>query len=416
MEYLEIKGGRPLAGEVRVQGSKNAVLPILSAAMLGKGTMVIRNCPAITDVTAMLEILETCGCKTRWEGQALVLNPENLNSGRIPAAHAGRMRSSVMLLGSLLGKVGQVCLPCPGGCVIGKRPMDLHLQALKQMGAVIFEEQEGLCASCVRAKGAVIRLPYPSVGATENVILLAVTAEGETVLQNAAREPEIGELCRFLRQMGAEIHGEGTGILRIEGGRPLAGTEFTVMSDRIVAGTYLFLGAAAGGEILLKDAPVGQLQAVFPVLRRLGAQIETEEGQGILRLRSFGRLRGGTDTTTLPYPGFPTDLQSPLLAALCLADGESRVRETVFEARFQVAEELRKLGAQVAIWGNEAVVTGQPALHGTELHGAELRGSAALCIAAAAAEGTSRVFGTEYLSRGYENIIRDLQALGVMIQ
>lgn len=413
MDYLEIEGGSPLCGEVRIQGSKNAVLPILSAALLSPGVTVIENCPDISDVSSMLEILKGYGCRARQEGAKLILDGKNLHSGRAPEDYAGVMRSSIMLLGSLLARLGEAFLPYPGGCVIGKRPIDLHLEALRKMGAQLWEEPEGLRAVCKRPKGARIRLPFPSVGATENIILLAVRAEGDTLLENAAREPEITELCRFLNCMGAQIGGAGTGTIRIHGVRELHGTEYRIMPDRIVAGTYMFLAAAAGGKIVLRDVPLEQLGAVRQVLKNMGVRQESC-GENLF-LWCPGRSRGGLSICTSPYPGFPTDLQSPLTAALCLADGESVIDERIFEARFKIAKELRKMGADIRIDGSRASVHGVRGLCGAQLEAEELRGGAALCVAAAAAEGTSRIYQYHYIARGYENIIRDLKDLGVVV-
>ena len=317
MDYLEIEGGSPLCGEVRIQGSKNAVLPILCAALESPGVTVLENCPDISDVGAMLEILKGYGCRARREGSRLVLDAGSLHSGRAPEDYAGMMRSSIMLLGSLLARLGEAFLPYPGGCVIGKRPIDIHLQALRQLGAELKEEPEGLRAVCAHPRGARICLPFPSVGATENVVLLAARAEGVTVLQNAAREPEIVELCRFLNSMGARIEGAGTGTIRIRGVERLHETKYRIMPDRIVAGTYMLLAAAAGGKIVLKGAPLEQLMAVRQVLKQMGVRQESQGRE--LFLWCPGRSRGGLAVCTSPYPGFPTDLQSPLMAALCLA-------------------------------------------------------------------------------------------------
>lgn len=412
MDYLDIEGGRPLQGEVRIQGSKNAVLPILSGALLHRGVTVVENSPDITDVEAMQELLRGCGCKIRQEGRKLIVDAGQVYPLRAETGCAAKMRSSVMLLGSLLGRVGEVFLPYPGGCVIGERPIDLHKKALEQLGAEIELEKNGIHAVCRKPVGARIRLSFPSVGATENVLLLAVKAEGETILENAAREPEICELCRFLRSMGAGIRGEGTGRIVVKGGQPLHDTVFPVMADRIVAGTYMLLLAAAGGEICLRETPAGQLQSLWPVLAALGTESRIE-GKTVL-LRRQERKECGLEVTTAPYPGFPTDLQSPLLGTLAGLPGRSRIREQVFEARFKIVEELRKMGAEIRLTGQEAEVRGRRLL-GAVMEARELRGGAALCIAAAAAEGRSRIFGYPYIARGYENIIGDLQKLGVMI-
>ena len=368
MDYLDIEGGRPLQGEARIQGSKNAALPILSAALLHRGLTVLRNCPDITDVAAMLELLKGCGCRVRRERGTVILDARDLKSLQTEGAYAEKMRSSIMLLGSLLGRLGEVRLPYPGGCVIGKRPVD--------------------------------------------VILLAVKAEGETILHGAAREPEVGELCRFLRSAGARIRGEGTDCIVIEGKQELHDTEFTVMPDRIVAGTYMLLLAATGGSIRLWEVPVEQLTSLWPVLGAMGVDVRTEGDR--VSLARQRRKPCCLTVETAPYPGFPTDLQSPLLAALAGLPGESRITERVFEARFKIVEELRKMGADITLHGETAWIRGKT-LQGASLAARELRGGAALCIAAAGTCGESRISQYPFIARGYENIIRDLQGLGVVI-
>ncbi len=413
MEYLEIEGGSPLRGEVRIQGSKNAALPILSAAILHHGTTVLKNCPKIIDVLYMLEILKDFGCKVHWEEDALVIDASNLNDCQVAECYGRQMRSSIMLLGSLLGRMGSAFVSYPGGCVIGARPIDIHLSALKDLGAVLVEEPAGLRAVCEQPVGTRVCLPFPSVGATENVVLLAVFAKGVTILENAAREPEIGELCRFLNSMGARIQGAGTRKILIEGVRELHDTEFTIMPDRIVAGTYMLLTAVAGGEVLLREVPVEQLDSVQMILSDMGVLQEVRKNE--LRLQSTGRPNRLEEVCTRPYPGFPTDLQSPLLSALSLARGKSVIRETIFEERFKIVEELRRMGADISVEGQKAIIQGVEELHGAELTARELRGGAALVIAAAAARGTSRVYQYHYIARGYENIIKDLQSMGIVV-
>ena len=413
LEYLEIEGGNPLCGEVRIQGSKNAALPILSAALLNPGRTVLRNCPRITDVEIMLEILESFGCRAAWEQDVLILDTSDLHSSQVSEKSGKKMRSSIVLLGSLLGRTGNAFVPYPGGCIIGKRPVDIHLSILRQMGAELEEAEEGLWAVCPHPRGTVLSLPFPSVGATENGILLAALADGITIVENAAREPEVEELCRFLNSMGARIQGAGTSRIVIAGVKKLHDTEFTIVSDRIVAGTYMLMAAAAGGKILLENPPLHHLESVRKVLTHMGVRYEQKEER--MLIWSPGRIRGIEQIKTAPYPGFPTDLQSPLMAALTLAEGESRIEETIFEARFKIVEELKRMGAEIETEGRMARIRGVKALHGAEVEAAELRGGAALVAAAAAAKGKSRIYQCSYIERGYENIIRDLQALGVVV-
>lgn len=413
MEYLEIEGGRPLAGQVRIQGSKNAVLPVLSAALLHTGRTILHNCPRIQDVEAMLEILRSLGCGVIREGQTLRIDASGLCSHTISEEQAGKMRSSITLLGSLLGRTGQACIPHPGGCIIGERPIDLHLQGLRQLGVEFLETPGQVNARCAHLRGETVALRFPSVGATENLILAAVRADGETCIRGAAREPEIVELCHFLQAMGARITGEGTSCVRIRGVDMLHDTEYTVMADRIVAGTYLCAAAACGGEAVLKDAPAGQLEGVLSLLEQMGSRICREQEQLIIRAPDRGQAVSGI--CTAPYPGFPTDLQSPFLAALVRARGESSLTETIFEARFKIAKDLCAMGAKIRIDGNTAFVHGVPRLQGCPVYAQELRGGAALCIAAAAAEGESRIYGCRHIFRGYENVIGDLKNLGIVI-
>lgn len=418
MEYLEIEGGNPLCGEVGIQGSKNAALPILSAVLLNQGVTVLHNCPKIIDVFYMLEILKGFGCQVTWEKETLMIDSANVYSSQVPEQYARQMRSSIMLLGSLLGRMGTAFVPYPGGCVIGERPIDIHLAALRQMGAELEEEEEGLWAVCTQPKGTHIHLSFPSVGATENVILLAVLAEGETILENAAKEPEIEEVCRFLNSCGAKIYGAGTERIVVTGVEQLHGTEFTIVSDRIVAGTYMLMTAAAGGEVLLKQIPLDHMESICRVLKYMGAELQLEKGgcqEQNLRLCIRERIRAVGRIQTEPYPGFPTDLQSPLLAALTVAAGESRIRENLFEARFKVVEDLNLMGADICIEGQTARVRGVKELHGADVKAQELRGGAALVVASAAAQGVSRIYQYHYIARGYENIIRDLQSLGVVV-
>lgn len=413
LEYLEIEGGNPLCGEVRIQGSKNAALPILSAAVLNPGMTVLRNCPRIIDVFYMLEILKDFGCRVKWEEEELIIDASDIHSSQVPEQYARKMRSSIMLLGSLLGRTGNAFVPYPGGCVIGKRPIDIHLTVMRQMGAELEETEEGLWAVCAHPRGTLLRLPFPSVGATENAVLLAVKAEGITVLENAAREPEVEELCRFLNAMGARIQGAGTSRITVAGAERLHDAEFTIAPDRIVAGTYMLMTAAVGGKVLLENSPSAHLESVRRVLSRMGVRYEQKDNR--MLIWSPGRIQPAELVQTAPYPGFPTDLQSPLMAALALAEGESRIEENIFEARFKIVEELRRMGADICTEGRTACIYGVEKLHGADLWAEELRGGAALVLAAAAAEGKSRIYGCDYIERGYENIIRDLQALGIVV-
>ncbi len=413
MTWYEVSGGRPLDGAVKIQGSKNAALPVLAGALLHKGRTVLHNCPDITDVRYTLEILESLGCTVWWEKDTLILDAAGLNETKVPEKLGEKMRSSVIFLGSLLGRCKEAVLPYPGGCTIGKRPIDLHLHLLTQMGAIFQEEEQLLKAWSTGLCGTGLVLPFPSVGTTENVILAAVLADGVTVLSGAAKEPEIAELCRFLRGKGARIEGDGTDIIRVEGVTALQDSEFTIGSDRIVAGTYLFGGVLTRGRILLSGAEAGSLGEVLHVIRKTGAVVKTapkeiflEAGEAFLPV---GKV------ITRPYPGFPTDLQSALLSAMTVAQGRSEIEERIFEARFQTADQLRRMGADLEIKGNRARIRGVSSLRGAFVRAKELRGGAALVLAALGAEGTTRIQDDGYMERGYEDLAGDLRMLGACI-
>lgn len=411
MAYIEIEGGRSMNGEVCIQGSKNAALPILAGSILHGGTTVLHRCPRITDVFHMVRILEELGCHTSWEGSTLTVEAADASGTVIPAEPAGRMRCSITLLGALLGRFGKAQVPYPGGCTIGERPIDLHLEALERMGAVLEPGDDILDCSCGRLAGEQISLRFPSVGATENILLAAVLARGTTVLTGAAKEPEITELARFLNSCGARISGAGTDRIVIEGVERLTDSEFTLAADRIVAGTYLLAVAAAGGRAMLKGAPAGQMKCVMQTAEQMGVSV-MERADGILA-EADGRIRPLKQLATAPYPGFPTDLQSPAMATLCLADGESCIRERIFEARFGTAAELKRMGARIEIRGRQAFITGVRELHGAEVCAPELRGGAALTVAAAAAKGRTVIRDCHFIERGYEDICRDMESLGV---
>lgn len=410
---LYIKGPQRMQGELLVQGSKNAALPILAATLLGKGIFIIHHCPRISDVEHMLELLEDAGCRVRWEGHMLIVDTRELCNYRVSGTGAGKMRSTVTLLGSILGRMHQVEIPYPGGCTIGKRPIDLHLRGLEQLGAVFEHQEHTLSGKAQILHGAQIYLDFPSVGATENVLLAAVLAEGTTVLHGAAMEPEIVELADFLRKMGADVHGDGTPVITIRGVKKLHAAEYIVPSDRIVAGTYLFGAVMTMGEVRLLHIPLSHLGKLPELLEQMGAVVEAEEDW--IYVRMDRQCRSIPYIVTAPFPGFPTDLQSALMAALSTASGMSFIEEKIFEARFQIVEELRKMGASISSEESFALIDGDARLHGARVEAKELRGGAALIMAALAAEGETCISGMEYVCRGYENINEDLKNLGIMV-
>ena len=414
MSAIQIQGLRPLKGTVGIQGSKNAVLPMMAASLLADGVTVIRHVPEIEDVFSMMGILESLGCKCSLEKGVLTVDTKASSGHRIPEEYVGKMRSSWLLLGPLLAGRGEAVTYYPGGCVIGKRPIDLHLYALKRLGASFFEAGGMILARADRLRGARIRFSYPSVGATENAILAAVTAEGETEIENCAREPEIMELCRFLAAMGARIRGAGKSRIAVEGVRRLYPAEFFLGGDRICAGTYLAAAAMPAGDVTVMGAEPEDLREPVYILRRMGADISIKEREKEIRLRMDQRP-GPVSLCTGPYPGFPTDLQSVFLAAASVACGESRITETVFEARFAAAALLRQFGARIRIEGQTAVALGTYPLRPVIADAPDLRGGAALVLAGLAADGLSIIGSCRHIQRGYEDLCRDLGSLGAEI-
>ena len=413
MEYFEITGGTPLHGSITLQGSKNAALPLMAASILHPGRTTLHHVPAIRDVDVMIEILENIGCTVQKDNGTLIIDAAKAEHFEVAASLGERMRSTIILLGSMLGRAGRAKMPFPGGCIIGMRPIDIHITSLGKMGAV-FEEKDGmLCAETDGLCGTRIHLRFPSVGATENVILAAVYARGRTRIENCAKEPEIAELCRFLREKGAKIEGEGTSCILVEGVSQLRDSTYTLMPDRIVAGTYLFAAAATRGEICLEGMRPSDMESVLDVLGRMGAVYENREDGFYLDGRKAINPLPVVCTET--YPGFPTDLQSQLLATLCVARGRSVIRECIFEERFRIAPWLNRMGADVTTDGREAVIEGKAHLSGQMVKAQELRGGAALVIAALMAQGITRVYGSAFIERGYEDLAGDLRKLGAVI-
>lgn len=414
MDSIHIWGGVALQGEVCIQGSKNATLPILAATLLTGESSYIKNCPRISDVYAMASLLRSLGCTVIWQENGLLVDSSRVKRGEMCSEAVRGMRSSLCLLGAMLGRCSEVVMEHPGGCVIGSRPIDLHIAALEQMGVEFREEAGMLKASADRLHGAEITLPKPSVGATENIILAGVMAEGNTILEGAAMEPEIAALCRYLEHCGACIEGIGSSRLVIRGGRTLYGTDFEVPADRIVAGTYLLACIGTGGSIFLERAPGDELEAVIKLAERMGGKLYfSEKGiyvQGSDRPKSVERIETAT------YPGFPTDLQSVALAVETMGEGDTIIEERIFENRFRIVEELRKMGACIEqLDETRVLVRGVPALHGAETEAKELRGGAALAVAGLMAQGKTCVSGCLYIYRGYENICRDFRELGARI-
>ena len=414
LDEIRVTGGKPLRGCISVQGSKNAALPMMAASLLHRGVSVLRGCPKIADVYCMEEILEGLGAVTWWEGRDLYLDCAKADRTEISEKNTGKMRSSVILLGAMLGRNGKGVMGYPGGCVIGKRPIDLHIYALKKLGASVAEKENFISASCKKLAGAEISFAKSSVGATEQGILGAVLAEGETVLSHCACEPEIVWLCRYLRGMGAKITGDGSRNIRITGVSELAGGDMKVPADRIAAGTYLCAAAATRGKIIIENPPEGELDAFLEVYRKIGGQYEGKSGK--LIADGSGVRFPVPFLETKEYPGFPTDLQSPLMAVLATIPGESHIRENIFEDRFKLAGELNKMGALITVSGRDAWIRGASPLSGCLVEAEELRGGAALILAALAARGNTSIKGGSFIRRGYEHICEDFAALGGIIE
>lgn len=414
MPLWKIRGGNELKGSLAVQGSKNAVLPIMAASLLGGGVTRLSGCPRLRDVDAAMEILRHLGCAVMQNRGEILIDSAGMCENHIPHALMTKMRSSVMFLGAILARCGEVRLSAPGGCELGSRPIDLHLKALSEMGAEIRQSGGEICCCAAHLRGTHVHLDFPSVGATENVMLTACAAEGETVLTNAAREPEIGDLQRFLNAKGARVLGAGTPEIRIRGFRPGPFTEHAVLPDRIAAATYLCAAAAAGGDVRLTNVIPAQIASVTETLRSMGCAVVLEENG--VRICSAGRLSAVPPVITKPYPGFPTDAQALVMAASLRAKGTSVFVENIFENRFRHVPELQRLGALIRVEGRVAMVSGVESLQGAPLCATDLRGGAAMVLAGLSAEGETEVSDSGHIERGYDGFASCLRSLGADIR
>jgi UDP-N-acetylglucosamine 1-carboxyvinyltransferase len=412
MQKLSIQGGVPLSGEIRVAGAKNAALPIMAAALLTAEPLRVSNLPELNDVTTMTRLLERMGVKAKREARSVVLDASSVKEPFAPYEMVKTMRASILALGPLTARFGEARVSLPGGCQIGERPVDLHIKGLEAMGATIAIENGYIHATARRLKGAHIFMDTVTVTGTENLVMAACLAEGETVLENCAREPEVVDLARCLIAMGARIRGHGTDVIAIEGVARLGGAEHPVMPDRIEAGTFLVAAAATRGSVTLLDAPVSSLDAVIDKLREAGARVECEGAHIRIAMRARPHA---VSLRTAPYPAFPTDMQAQFIALDAIAEGTGLVTETIFENRFMHVQELRRLGAKIDIEGNTAIVHGVPSLAGANVMATDLRASASLVIAALVAEGETVVDRIYHLDRGYEHIESRLAALGARI-
>lgn len=412
MSVIQIQGGRPLSGSVRIQGAKNSVLPLLAATLLARGTCVLRNCPGLTDVDHTLAILRSLGCRVDREGDTVTVDSSAPTGYTVSEDLMREMRSSVVFLGPILGRMGRAVISYPGGCELGPRPIDLHIAALRTLGARIVEREGHLDCEGGLSGGEIV-LSIPSVGATENAMLAAVCAQGDTTIHNAAREPEIVELQGFLNDMGARVKGGGTSTVTIRGVPELHGAEHTVGSDRIVAATYLAALAASGGEGELTGVDWRQLSTVTAVLSEAGCVVRS--APDAVYLAAPERLRGVRPIRTAPYPGFPTDAQAVVMAALCRGEGATVFVENMFSSRYRHVDELIRMGADIRVEGKVAVVCGVEALHGARVRATDLRGGAALAVAAVGAAGETVITGVRHIDRGYQDLCGDLAGLGAHV-
>lgn len=415
MSKLLVTGRHKLSGEVEVQGAKNSALPILAATILTKGENVIFNCPSLSDIDASSRILRYLGCEVERTDHTLIIKCDDVDRYDIPDELMRRTRSSIVFLGAVLARTGRAKISFPGGCEIGPRPIDMHLKALREMGAVIKEKHGYLdCSTPNGLTGTKIALSFPSVGATEDIIIAACLANGTTTITNAAREPEISDLADYLNKCGAKIYGAGEGVIVIDGVTSLNGTHHSIIPDRIVASTLMSCAAVTGSEIILKGVICSHLNSVIPVFEEAGCKILCQNGE--MKITSSERLKSMKLIRTMPYPGFPTDTQAPLLAMSCVCDGTTVFIENIFENRYRHTSELIRMGASIKTEGKVAVVEGVNSLYGASVKATDLRGAAALVIAGLCADSQTEISGVKYLERGYENLELTLSALGADIK
>ncbi|WP_326907765.1 UDP-N-acetylglucosamine 1-carboxyvinyltransferase [Sedimentibacter sp. MB31-C6] len=414
MKKIKVNKSLELAGTIRVDGSKNAILPILAATLLSEEECIIHDIPKLKDVEIMCQLLKVLGADIEEiESNTLKITVKNITTCEAPYELISKMRASFLVMGPLLARCGNSKIYMPGGCAIGTRPIDLHLKGFKALGTDIKSENGYVNAKTDKLIGNYIYLDFPSVGATENLIMAAVLAEGETIIENAAEEPEIVDLANFINSMGGNIIGAGTKTIRIKGVKKLHKTEHTVIPDRIEAGTYMVVAAATGGDLLIENIVSSHLQPIIAKLNETGAHIEEYEDK--IRVVSNGIIKP-VDIKTLPYPGFPTDMQAQFMALLSIADGTSIIHETIFENRFMHANELMRMGVNVKIEGSSAVLTGKSELTGAKVKATDLRAGAALIIAGLIAEGETEITDVYHIERGYADIIGKLQNVGAKIR
>ena len=410
MEHISITGGYPLYGEIDIHGAKNAVLPVLAATILCNDECVIHNCPHLSDVATTMEILCELGCKVKRENNCIIVDSKSLTGNFIPHSLMTRMRSSIIFLGAILSRQKTAVVCFPGGCELGPRPIDLHIKAFKKLGVKITEAHGFLHCDASDITPAKINLDFPSVGATENIMLLTCISKGETTIINAAREPEIKDLEDLLNSMGAKITGAGSSIIHIYGVDKLHSTEHSVIPDRIVASTYLSACMCAKGKILINKVIPNHLSSFLSIIEESGGKLDIYKSS--IELTAPKKLNNINMIRTSPYPGFPTDSQSIAMSMLSVAEGTSLIKETIFEGRFRHATELFKMGADIKIDGDLAIIQGVDKLYGNDVYAKDLRSGAGLVVAALGAEGETNIYNTDYIYRGYDNLCENLRTLG----
>jgi len=414
LDKIIVTGGNTIRGEVTISGAKNAVLPIIAGALLASDITVLHDVPNLSDVAIMKEILEVLGASVTMENHTMIIDCRKVESVPAPYHYIQKMRASVQIMGPLLARFGKAKISMPGGCAIGTRPIDLHLKGLEALGASITIDHGDMDAVVHegRLKGNRIYLDFPSVGATEHIMMAAALAEGITIIENAAEEPEIVDLANFLNSMGAVVRGAGTKVIKIEGVEQLHGTEYTIIPDRIEAGSYMIAAAITGGNLLVKNVIVDHVKPLLAKLEECGVEVQEEDNN----LRIIGPdVIQAADIKTMPYPGFPTDMQAQFMALMCVAKGTSIFTETIFENRFMHADELRRMGANIKTDGRSAIVEGVGRLTGCKVKATDLRAGAALIIAALAADGQTEITELHHIDRGYENLIEKFRTIGADI-
>lgn len=414
LEKMIVRGGKRLTGSVKVEGAKNAVLPVIAATLLAsKGKSVLKNVPSLSDVYTINEVLKYLQADVSFEGDVVTVDATGEITSDAPFEYVRKMRASIVVMGPLLARTGSARVALPGGCAIGSRPVDLHLKGFEAMGATVKIENGYIEATADRLKGAKVYLDFPSVGATQNIMMAATLAEGTTVIENVAREPEIVDLANFLNQMGARVIGAGTEVIRIEGVEELTATEHSIIPDRIEAGTFMIAAAITQGDIFIEDAVPEHISSLIAKLEEMGVQI-IEEESGV-RVIGPEKLKA-VDVKTMPHPGFPTDMQSQMMVIQMLSEGTSVMTETVFENRFMHVEEMRRMNAEMKIEGHSVIINGPAHLQGAEVAATDLRGAAALILAGLVAEGYTQVTELKYLDRGYNDFHGKLRSLGAEIE